>query len=128
MTPLKGIRRTLDVTFCALIVAFLVLFGLQIDHPARLDDFWLLIQLHKYGDPLIAAVGWLFGLPWPTRSVSVLPVGACIVAAGIKILVDETLDRVQWTLSKPPPRPKLIGPTVAARLDRDRARRTPLNR
>jgi hypothetical protein len=128
MAILKAIRITLNIGFRMLIVAFLILFALQIEHPPHLDDFWLFIQLHKYGDPLITVVGLLFGLPWPTRSMSVQPVAACIVAWGIKILVDDMLDRVQWALSKPRPRPRLIGLTRAARADPEKARPALLKR
>jgi hypothetical protein len=128
MALLNGIRISLKISFWALIFAFLILLALQIDHPARLDDFWLFIQIHKYGDPLIAVVGLLFGLPWPTRSQSVVPIAACIAALGIKILLDEMLDQVEWALSKPRQRPRLLGVTPASRADSMRARPTPIKR
>jgi hypothetical protein len=108
MTTLKVIQKTFAVGFWALIVVFLILFGLQFLHDPLLDNFGLLIQLHKYFNPLIALVGSLFGLHWPSSSKSVLPIVACVVVWGIKILVDGILDQVHRVLTKEKPRPRLI--------------------
>jgi class 3 adenylate cyclase len=101
VTPLRAVRKTLDIGFWALVIAFLILFALQIPHPPQLDDAEILILLHQYCDPLLTVAGSIFNLPWPTSYKSVLPVGACIVTLGIKKLVDTIFDKVQWALSSP---------------------------
>ena len=105
---MKALQTTYRIAFYAIIVLFLILFGLQFDHPPDLDDTWVVELIRYIGDPLISGAGSLFGLHWPTPGYrSLLPLGTCAAAWGIKVLFDE-LFRQFTRLQKPPQKPKLL--------------------
>ena len=61
------------------IVCLLILFGLQLKHPPWMDSLWPIVQLHRWGNPLLDLLAKRLGTAWPTVGPSYLPLG---VAAG----------------------------------------------
>lgn len=112
LTPVTFLRRIVDTVFIVAIIGFLVLFGLQFPHSAKLDALWVTLQLHQYLDPLITALGELFKWTWPAPpdSRSFLPIGVALLAWVIKIAVDAVFLRSHGLLAKllPPPQPVAV--------------------
>jgi hypothetical protein len=50
---LKTSRRILGAGLLIVALGFLALFGLQYSHPPKWDSFWLVVQLHQVGDPVL---------------------------------------------------------------------------
>jgi class 3 adenylate cyclase len=76
------------MAFIAAIVAFVILFGLQFPHSPKLDSLWLVIQIRKWGNPVVAEPASWFGLAWPAGSISFLPLPIALVTWGVKLTVD----------------------------------------
>jgi class 3 adenylate cyclase len=108
LTALKILQGAVSIAFWTAIGIFLILFGLQFQHPPQLDDVWLVSLIHSTGDPWITRTGSLFGLAWPSPgSKSLLPLGTCAATWGIKVLLDEVFRQLNRLL-KPAEKPKLI--------------------
>lgn len=105
--PVTVVQRIIDLALIAAILGFLILFGLQFPHSAKLDILWLTIHIRKYGDPAILAAGSLFNLTWPSRSTSFLPVAVALATWVVKLAVDAVFLRGNRLLTKllPGPRP-----------------------
>ena len=106
-TPVTVLHRIVGLALTVAILGFLVLFGLQFPHSDKLDMFWLTIQIHKYGDPVISAAGSPFKWTWPSSSASFLPVAVALATWVIKLAVDAVFLRGNRLLAKllPAPRP-----------------------
>ena len=111
LTPLKVARGVTDIVLIAAIVGFLVLFGLQVQHSPKVDEFWVIVQLRKYGDRLVAGVGSWLKLTWPpqTDSWSFLPLGVALLTWVIKIAMDAVFNRGHRMLAKLLPAAKPAG-------------------
>ena len=55
LSLLGSLNRFFSVVFSLSIVCLLILFGLQLKHPPWLDSLWPIVQLHRWGDPLLGA-------------------------------------------------------------------------
>ncbi len=58
----------MDIAFICIIACFLILFGLQFSHSARIDQYDWIIQLRRIGDPVISVPASWAGYSWPTMS------------------------------------------------------------
>jgi class 3 adenylate cyclase len=92
--PIRTIQRLVDLALILSIICFLILFGLQFPHSARLDEVSWVVKLRQAGTPVIAHPAAWVGLDWPastTMSFSIfLPL---LFAFGVwlfKIAVDAT--------------------------------------
>ena len=104
--PITTLRRIVDITLTLAIVSTLILFGLQFPHSSRLETTWLIVQLHHFGDPVIAGVGSWFSINWPpSSSLSLLPIGVALGVWGIKIVIDAAFMRTHKLVSKLLPQP-----------------------
>jgi class 3 adenylate cyclase len=68
----------------AVLLGFLILFGLQFPHPRLLDTLWLVDQIRSLGDPVLTRVAGWFRWEWPSAGISLLPVGAAFVVWVVK--------------------------------------------
>ncbi len=106
----RWVHRLVDTVLIVAIIAPLVLFGLQFPHSPRLDEFRLMVELHRWGDPVIARAGSWLKLPWPPKPVlgsdvpskSLLPLGVAFGIWLVKIGVDSLLLRGQRLLGRIP--------------------------
>jgi len=70
---IRAVQRTVGWAFLLAIIGFLILFGLQFPHSAKLDASSLILYLRRWGDPAVAEVGSWGGWAWPAPGVSFLP-------------------------------------------------------
>jgi class 3 adenylate cyclase len=91
--PFAAAHRIIDAALAIAILGFLILFLLQFSHAPKLDASWLITQLHRWGDPLVAGAGSLFNWRWPSPSLSFLPIAVALLTWAIKIGIDATLLR-----------------------------------
>ncbi len=105
--PVRLVQFALGVVLIVGGLGFVVLFGLQFPHSPRIDNTWILQQIHIYQDPLIAEVASWFYARWPSSTLSFVPLGMALVSWGAKIVVDIALLRVRRVLRRlvPPPAP-----------------------
>jgi class 3 adenylate cyclase/predicted Ser/Thr protein kinase len=82
------------------ILGFLALFGLQYSHPPKWDSFWLVVQLHQVGDPVLNQLdAWL---EWPPAT-RYYPLALVILALALRSLADSRLAALQKALTKTSP-------------------------
>jgi class 3 adenylate cyclase len=118
--PLTTFRRIVDYALIVAILGTLLLFGLQFPHAQKLDATWLVIRLHRFGDPFITAAGWPFKLSWPPAAPpSFFPLGVALALWLVKIAFDATLNSVESFARKlfPPPalaKDSMRGPDLTA--------------
>ena len=99
-TSIRAAKILLDTVLICILVGFLILFGLQFPHPHRLDTLWLIEQIRRLGDPLLGGIAAWFKWEWPSKSISLLPVGAAFTAWAIKRGVDAGISVVQSRVAK----------------------------
>ena len=118
--PLAIFRRIIDYALIVAILGTLFLFGLQFPHAQKLDATWIIIHLHRFGDPFITAAGWPFKLSWPPAAPpSFFPLGVALALWVVKISFDATLNSVESLLRRLFPAPALAkdsmrGPDLTA--------------
>jgi len=94
---LSTLRVLAAVGLWAMIVGFLILFGLQFSHPAKWDAWAWVVLLHQLGDPVLALVDSL--LDWPA-AVPYYPFTLAALCSMGKIIVDANLRRFRRLLQK----------------------------
>ncbi len=93
-----SLRRFVSVVFSLSIVCLLILFGLQLRHPASIDILWPVVQLHGWGDPLLGLLAKRLGTAWPTVGTSYLPLGVAVGVWIVKIFIDGMLLKMRRAL------------------------------
>ncbi len=101
--PLRTVRFVLDMGLILAILSFLILFGLQFNHSPKIDSHWVIMQIRRWGHPVIAQPASWFGLIWPASpgSISFLPLPFALAAWGVKMGVDALFLKTSRWLSKP---------------------------
>ena len=92
------LRRFVSIVFSLSIVCLLILFGLQLNHRPSIDTLWLVVQLHGWGDPLLALLAKRLGTAWPTVGTSYLPLGVVAGVWIVKIFIDGMLLKMRRVL------------------------------
>ncbi len=87
---LRALQRITGWALLAAIGGLLILFGLQFSHAPKLDTLRVVVQIHRWGDPLLAEIGSLVGIVWPQPEVSwsFLPLVVALAVWGVKVGVD----------------------------------------
>ncbi len=98
--PLRTVQFVVDMAFIAVILSFLFLFGLQFPHSTKLDTYWVVMQLRRWGNPVIAGPASWFGWAWPAGSISFLPLPFALISWGIKMGVDNIFLRINKLVSR----------------------------
>ncbi|MDX1632426.1 MAG: hypothetical protein R3234_11225, partial [Thermoanaerobaculia bacterium] len=90
----KGLQWTLDLIVVLAILCLLALFALQFPHPESIDRFWPVIQLERYGDPILAEAGSLMfaqeegdPVPWPSEEIRYFPLLLVVGLVAIRLLL-----------------------------------------
>jgi class 3 adenylate cyclase len=103
---IKTSRHILNGGLLLTAVGFLALFGLQYSHPPKWDSFWLVIQLHQLGDPVLIQLDtWL---EWPPAT-RYYPLALAILALILRTIADSRLEKLQKSLTKTKPKPAPLG-------------------
>jgi class 3 adenylate cyclase/tRNA A-37 threonylcarbamoyl transferase component Bud32 len=79
-----------------------VLFGLQFAHAPKLDTWFVIVELHRYGDPLLTEIGSWAGItyPAPQLSWSFLPLVVALVVWGLKVGADAGFNWLMGAVGK----------------------------
>ncbi|MFB3921930.1 MAG: hypothetical protein ACE145_09420 [Terriglobia bacterium] len=94
------IKYAVNLALWAAIGAMLILFALQFPHAAKLDSFWLILNIHAWGDPGLTRMGAVLGWDWPAPNVSMLPIGAGFVLLVVRRAFDAVVTRFTRLIRK----------------------------
>ncbi len=85
---IRAIQRPVGWALILVGVCFLILFGLQFHHSPRLDELFLIQQVHRWGDPVVAECASWIEKEWPSESLSFFPLLLGLVTWVVKLGVD----------------------------------------
>lgn len=74
-----GVHRVVNLVLSLLILALLILFAVEFIHLSGVANAWPMVQLHRFGDPIVAGVARL--LPLPARPYAPLLLAVIIYLA-----------------------------------------------
>ena len=75
LSLLRSLNRFFSGVFFLAILCLLFLFGLQLKHLSGMDSLRPIVQLHRWGDPLLGLLAKRLGTAWPTVGSSYFPLG-----------------------------------------------------
>lgn len=98
--PIALIQNVIGVMLIAICIGLVLLFGLQFPHSGKLDAIWLVVHLHLNGDPFLGEVGTYLNSPWPSSSVSFIPLVVALALWAVKLVVDMGFMRVRRLVTR----------------------------
>jgi class 3 adenylate cyclase len=96
---IRAIQRVVGWALILIILAFLILFGLQFPHSVKVDSLRLIIYLRHWGDPIIREIGTWVSVDWPAPGWTFLPLVLAFATWLGKVGVDAVMLRVQRLFS-----------------------------
>ncbi|MBI4164971.1 MAG: protein kinase [Acidobacteria bacterium] len=78
----------------------LVLFGLQFAHAPKLDTWIVVVNLHRYGDPVLTEIGSWAGVIWPPPPLTwgFLPLVVALLTWLLKVMAESGFQKLQDAL------------------------------
>jgi class 3 adenylate cyclase len=109
--PFRLIQFAMSVILIVGGLGFVLLFGSQFPHSAKLDGTWIVAQVHNYQDPILTRVAPWADVTWPSQTTSFLPLILGLSMWGCKVVVDLLLTRVRKSIMRwvPAPRTAVAG-------------------
>ena len=101
LSLIRAVQRTVGWAFLLTIIGFLVLFGLQFPHSAKLDASSLILYLRRWGDPVVGEVSSWGGWAWPAAGVSFLPLVLALATWVGKVSLDAVFNWLHRMVATP---------------------------
>lgn len=103
-----------SLALIAVCIGLVILFGLQFPHSGKLDTTWLVVELHRHGDPLLAQIGPYLNSRWPADSISFIPLVVALAAWAAKLILDMGFNRTRHFVARMVPlKGATAGPSAA---------------
>ena len=105
--PITVIQTIIGWGAILICVGLVVLFMLEWQHNPKLDELWVVIQLHQYLDPPLTLVGPYLNTRWPPiaaagggPSISFLPLVVALAVWVAKLILNQGFIRARKAVAK----------------------------
>ena len=100
LTIVRTLQRLSGWALTIVIGGLLVLFGLQFAHAPKLDTWVVIVELHRYGDPILTEIGSWASVTWPSPPLTwgFLPLVIALMTWLFKVIVDAGFQKIVDTV------------------------------
>ncbi|HVA27548.1 MAG TPA: hypothetical protein VNF68_05175, partial [Candidatus Baltobacteraceae bacterium] len=130
LAAMTTVRFVVDLFAVVIALGFLAMFALEFFHAPRIESSYVIVHVHRFGDPAVRWVSHWFGWHWPTAGRNYAPLIVAVAIFFGKSIVDDVLTRIEFVVgrsvkSTKPPRASAQGgkaapAKLAAETEKDR--------